>query len=797
MTSGGAWTNFPTVSATSALLLSANDMIRYVPKSTFVGAVTLKALAWDGSVGDPVTLGSSAFSTTTLTATASVNRAPTLANASISAPASVAQYATGPAITVSSLLTPSQAGYADPDGKGSPQGIAIIGAAANGGTAQYMLSGGIWLPLPSVAPSAALLLPSNASLRVIAGSLTGAATLTFDGWDQTQGFVGLTFDTTNSGGATAFSGSPSTLSITVTQSKNHAPILSPQPLAPESAVAVNAIGPAITVSTLLKQAGDVDLDGATVAQGIAIIGAAAAGGTEEYMLPGKSWQPLPSVSSSSALLLPSSASVRLEAGSAIGAAMLAFDGWDQTQGSAGQLFDIVNGGGASAFSATSATASIPIGEAPSWSAATGAALTDLPPGVYSAASNSSPPGNSIATVFGGFFRDATANLPVGVAVTGVSGNGTWQYSLTSGASWVTFTPTLSKSSAYLLSAGDLIRFVPRTTGAQIGTLTAYAWDGSVYSPGTAVDLTQLGIGGATPFSATTLVASSAFNNAPTLTPPTPPTSLTPVKENVNSAVVTAASLLNDAGYLDPDGKSVLSGIAVTADTGPGVWQWLSGATWTALPSLPANSAFLLPSATQLRFQPANNLATNTNGSATLSYLAWDETAGSADATYALTGQGAASAFSLASATASMPVNFVKQAPTWLSGSSAAFTPVLGYSATTNPTPSPAGDTVATVFGNAFHDAAGPPVGVAITAQTGTIGRHLAIPHQRYFNLANFPDALHQRRAALVRQRPDSLRPQQELQRHRLADRLRLGRHRRLHQQHRQPENDRIRRQHAI
>ncbi len=89
---GGARTNFPTVSATSALLLSANDMIRYMPASTFVGTVTLKALAWDGSIGtdgkpgDPVTLGSSAFSTTTLTATASANRAPTLAKAAISAP---------------------------------------------------------------------------------------------------------------------------------------------------------------------------------------------------------------------------------------------------------------------------------------------------------------------------------------------------------------------------------------------------------------------------------------------------------------------------------------------------------------------------------------------------------------------------------------------------------------------------------------------------------------------------------------------------------------------------------------
>jgi hypothetical protein len=702
------WTNFPAVSATSALLLSGSDEIRFVSKNSTVGALSLKALAWDGSIGtDGKTANptGSAFSSTTLTATESVSRAPTLGTASINQ-WSVVQYATSAAATVASLLT--KAGYAD---AGLPAGMAVIGTVTTLGTYQYMLAGGSWQPLPSVSPSSALLLPSTASLRFVAGNQTGAATLTFEGWDQTQGAAGQTYDITSTGGASAFSNASTVLSSTVTASTSQAPILSKSSFA-ESAVAVNTTA-AITVSTLLSQVGYADHDGSP---GIALIGAFAAGGSVQYLLAGGTWQPLPSVSPSSALLLPSTASLRLTASSQLGTATLTFDGWDQTQGSAGHLFDIAITGGASAFSAASATVSIPIGQAPSWSAATGAALTALPPGAYSTVNNSSPAGNTIASVFGSFFQDITPSLPVGVAITAVAGNGAWQFSLTNGASWLNFAPTLSKTSALLLSANDLIRFVPKTTAADAGTLTAYAWDGSTGTLGAVVNLNQLGTGGATAFSATTLVAKSSFNTAPTLSTLSP--SLNAVNENVNSPAVTAATLLSKAGYADPDGKPVPSGIAITGDTGPGVWQWLNGATWTALPSVSSSLAFLLPSAAQLRFQPANNLAANTNGSATLTYVAWDETAGAADKTFALTSQGGASAFSAASATASMPINFVKQAPTWLSGTSANFTPVLGLS-TSNPTPNPAGDTVAAVFGNAYHDAAGAPVGVAISAQNGT------------------------------------------------------------------------------
>ncbi len=84
------WTSFGTVSTAKALLLAANDLFRFVPKSNFLDTATLTAYAWDGrassgSAGGTVNLaakgasgGSTAFSGTTLVATCLVNTAPVL-----------------------------------------------------------------------------------------------------------------------------------------------------------------------------------------------------------------------------------------------------------------------------------------------------------------------------------------------------------------------------------------------------------------------------------------------------------------------------------------------------------------------------------------------------------------------------------------------------------------------------------------------------------------------------------------------------------------------------------------------
>ena len=235
-------------------------------------------------------------------------------------------------------------------------------------------------------------------------------------------------------------------------------------------VAVNVTSAAIAVSTLLSQAAytDADQHATKLPQGIAIIGMVAVGGAWQYMLVGGTWQPLPSVSSSSGLLLPSTASLRLAAGGQFGTATLTFEGWDQTQGAAGQLFDITNSGSATAFSVNSATLSIPVRQAPSWSAATGASLPTLAPGVFT---TTPPAGGTIQSVFGSFFQDGNPTPPpVGVAISGLTGasSGAWQYSIDAGSTWRSLTAT--NSAALLLSANDEIRFVPKNNVAAIATL---------------------------------------------------------------------------------------------------------------------------------------------------------------------------------------------------------------------------------------------------------------------------------------------------------------------------------------
>jgi parallel beta-helix repeat protein len=295
-----------------------------------------------------------------------------------------------------------------------------------------------------------------------------------------------------------------------------------------------------------------------------------------------------------------------------------------------------------------------IGVRPSWTAATNVLLPPMLPGSYSTSTNSALNASTIGSVFGSFFRYRITSVPVGIAIMGITGNGTWQYSLDNGASWVNLTGP-SKSTALLLSASDLIRFVPKTTAAGTATLTAYGWDGGFGATGTRVNMAALSAASGSAFSLGTKVAVCHVNTAPTLA--NPDITVAGVNENVTSQSITAATLLSLAGYSDVDGKSVPSGIAITGDSGSGVWQWLDGSTWVNLPVVSGASVLLLPAEAKLRFKPSDNLPAGTDGLATLSFLAWDMTEGTAGKLYPLSSQGGVTAFSDTSTTASMAVDF--------------------------------------------------------------------------------------------------------------------------------------------
>ena len=222
------------------------------------------------------------------------------------------------------------------------------------------------------------------------------------------------------------------------------------------------------------------------------------------------------VSPTSALLLPGSASLRfVPTANQSGSATLSWYAWDGTQGTAGtQGFAISGTGLATALSSAIASATLTVNPsqatpAPAWSGS-GATLTPVVP-------TTAPTGDTVANVFGSYFQSPGST--VGIAVSGVTGttNGTWQYSIDDGTSWVSLNH-VTPSKAILLAADDLVQFVPNASFLGTATLTAHAWAASPGQDGSTVNLTLKGTtGGTTAFSTTMLTATCIVNTAPTLT----------------------------------------------------------------------------------------------------------------------------------------------------------------------------------------------------------------------------------------------------------------------------------------
>ena len=112
-------------------------------------------------------------------------------------------------------------------------------------------------------------------------------------------------------------------------------------------------------------------------------------------------------------------------------------------------------------------------------------------------------------------------------------------------------------------------------------------------------------------------------------------------------------------------SGALSGIAVTAvDNSNGTWQYSTngGGTWSAFGTPSTASARLLAAdaSTSVRFVPnANFNGTVSNG---ITFRAWDQTTGAAGGTADTTTSGGTTAYSSATAGASITVNSVNDAP---------------------------------------------------------------------------------------------------------------------------------------
>lgn len=237
-TDNGTWTNFGSVSSSSALLLSSATYVRYVPDSANGENVSFTFRAWDNSSGSPSTNGTrnladttanggtTAFSTGTANVTlivTSVNDAPVITPVNPTLTGLTDSSTNNNGDAVSTLL----GGVTDVD-TGALKGIVINGLTATYGKWQFSTNNGTtWNDIGTVSDTAAMLLRPADRVRFVPDGIHGeTATITYRAWDQTvnAGFQGTTVNVTSNGGSSAYSSATDTASVVVT-GVNDAPIV--------------------------------------------------------------------------------------------------------------------------------------------------------------------------------------------------------------------------------------------------------------------------------------------------------------------------------------------------------------------------------------------------------------------------------------------------------------------------------------------------------------------------------------------------------------------------------------------
>jgi len=226
----------PDVSDAAALILDADDIVRYKPDKENGEEASVTYRAWDMS--DSSTAGDEdvdvrdnggveAFSAATDTGrlvVTDVNDRPELSPAS-------------PFLGITDVITPFivtldafVTGIGDIDHDAVVGGIAITATFGNG-TWAYSTDGFNFTDMPAVSDVSALLLHSNDRLRYTPNGVdTETATVTYVAWDATQGVAGTPSDVTPGGDESAFSIAIDTARLTV-QEVNAPPTIG-EPSAP-------------------------------------------------------------------------------------------------------------------------------------------------------------------------------------------------------------------------------------------------------------------------------------------------------------------------------------------------------------------------------------------------------------------------------------------------------------------------------------------------------------------------------------------------------------------------------------
>lgn len=659
---GGTWHAVGTVSSSSALLLQATDRLRLVPDTANGSTASVSFYAWDqtfGTSGNKVDAsarsGTTAFSASSATSNitvSAVNDAPTLSGGNAFIDIEEDDTANGGTL-VSALI----AGQVSDVDSGASGGVAITAIDNSHGTWQYTTDGGAtWAAFGTPTDTTARLLAADAdtAIRFVpAANWSGTAAITLRAWDTSSGTAGSTADASVNGGTSAFSTASATSSISVI-AVNDAPVLTGS----NNFSALNEDDTANSgtlVSNLIAgQTSDVE-DGS--ASGIAVVNVDNSHGAWQFTTNGgATWLAFGTVADTSARLLSADANTAIRFvpnADWNGTASITLRAWDQSSGSAGGTADASSHGARTAFSAASASPSItvnPVNDAP----------VNLGPNDFSAITEdqANNPGQLIASLFNS--TDADSGAASGIALFSQSpSNGNWQYSDDNGATW-TSVGAVSGTSALLLPSTNYLRFVPDGLNADAASVAFYIWDQSAGTAGSLVDVSVRG--GTTALSSSggsSRIAVTAVNDAPVLSGIQ---DFTAIDEDdiANSGTLVSALI---AGHTSDVDHGASTGVAITgADTSHGAWQFTldGGNTWAALGSPTDTTARLLSddADTAIRFVPDANWS----GTASITLRAWDRATGTAGGTADTSSAGSTSAFSAASASPSITVNAINDAP---------------------------------------------------------------------------------------------------------------------------------------
>ncbi|MEN5301117.1 DUF4347 domain-containing protein [Pseudomonas sp. TWI628] len=337
---------------------------------------------------------------------------------------------------------------------------------------------------------------------------------------------------------------------------NDAPVLSGGPYN-FATINEDTTATGVRISTVLANHTMVDPDVGAL-RGVAII-AKTGSGTWQYSTDNSNWTDFGAVSSSSALLIASTTYIRYVPDAANGeTATLTFRGWDQTTGTASvngirSTADTTSNGGTSAFSTGTGTvnqvvtsvndAPIMIGVAPTL------------PGLTDSSTNDA--GTLVSTLLGGV-TDVDTGALKGMAITGLTSSyGKWQYSTNAGSTW-SDVGTVSATSALILTAQNLVRFVPDGIHGETATITYKAWDqtnATLGLQGTKTNTTTSG--GTSAYSSqvdTATVVVSAVNDRPVVTV----TGTAAIWTEGNNVVSDRIVVDSGVSLSDPDGPNPLT-----------------------------------------------------------------------------------------------------------------------------------------------------------------------------------------------------------------------------------------------